>query len=169
MCASVESTQRSSALQLNTSTSPALAAGVMDRLFDVSDLVKLLIESESKQAAQRSSAACGIIGPTGGPMRRLLLKVVAAVLFFGLGWLAAHMAAGPQGAFKLTIDAPAGQTMLKCEGCQFLTWTADGHADQRQPVINFSCGNAPCRKAFGAVAITQEPKLIAGLKASAAP
>ena len=31
--------------------SPAMAAGVLDRLFDVSDLVNLLIESESKKAA----------------------------------------------------------------------------------------------------------------------
>jgi hypothetical protein len=31
--------------------SPAMAAGVVDRLFDVSDLVNLLIESESKKAA----------------------------------------------------------------------------------------------------------------------
>ena len=32
-------------------TSPAMAAGVTDRLFDVSDLVALLVESESKKAA----------------------------------------------------------------------------------------------------------------------
>jgi hypothetical protein len=31
--------------------SPAMAAGVTDRLFDVSDLVALLIESESQRAA----------------------------------------------------------------------------------------------------------------------
>jgi hypothetical protein len=31
--------------------SPAMAAGVTGRLFDVSDLVALLIESESKKAA----------------------------------------------------------------------------------------------------------------------
>jgi hypothetical protein len=31
--------------------SPAMAAGVRSRLFDVADLVTLLIESESKQAA----------------------------------------------------------------------------------------------------------------------
>ena len=31
--------------------SPAMAAGVVDRLFDVSDLVNVLIEAESKQAA----------------------------------------------------------------------------------------------------------------------
>lgn len=31
--------------------SPAMAAGVVDRLFDVVDLVNLLIESESKKAA----------------------------------------------------------------------------------------------------------------------
>ena len=32
-------------------TSPAMAAGVTTRLFDVSDLVALLVESESKKAA----------------------------------------------------------------------------------------------------------------------
>lgn len=32
-------------------TSPAMAAGVADRLFDVSDLVALLVESESQKAA----------------------------------------------------------------------------------------------------------------------
>jgi hypothetical protein len=32
-------------------TSPAMVAGVTDRLFDVSDLVKLLVETESKKAA----------------------------------------------------------------------------------------------------------------------
>jgi hypothetical protein len=31
-------------------TSPAMAAGVTDRLFDVSDLVALLVESEKKAA-----------------------------------------------------------------------------------------------------------------------
>jgi hypothetical protein len=31
--------------------SPAMAAGVVDRLMDVSDLLNLLIESESKEAA----------------------------------------------------------------------------------------------------------------------
>jgi hypothetical protein len=32
-------------------TSPAMAAGVTDRLFDVSDLVALLVESEKKAAS----------------------------------------------------------------------------------------------------------------------
>ena len=32
-------------------TSPAMTAGVTNQLFDVSDLVALLVESESKQAA----------------------------------------------------------------------------------------------------------------------
>ena len=32
-------------------TSPAMAAGVADRLFDISDLLALLVESESKRAA----------------------------------------------------------------------------------------------------------------------
>ena len=37
-------------------TSPAMAAGVVDRLFDVSDLVAILVESESKKAASLASA-----------------------------------------------------------------------------------------------------------------
>ena len=32
-------------------TSPAMAAGITDRLYDVMDLVNLLIESERKEAA----------------------------------------------------------------------------------------------------------------------
>ena len=32
-------------------TSPAMAAGITDRLFDISDLVTLLIEKESARAA----------------------------------------------------------------------------------------------------------------------
>ena len=32
-------------------TSPAMAAGVTNRLFDVSDLVALLVQSESEKAA----------------------------------------------------------------------------------------------------------------------
>lgn len=32
-------------------TSPAMAAGVTDRLFDVADLVALLVESEKEKAA----------------------------------------------------------------------------------------------------------------------
>lgn len=101
-------------------------------------------------------------------MRRVVAQLVAAALLVGLGWLAAHLAAGPQGVFRLTIDAPAGETRLKCEGCQFLTWTDDGHAGERQAVIVFSCSNGPCAKAFGAVATTQEPKRMADLTASAA-
>lgn len=96
-------------------------------------------------------------------MRRLVLQIVAALVFFGLGWLAAHVVAGmPEvGAFRITIDAPAGETSLECDGCQFLTWTAEGHAGERQPVITFSCGNGPCTKAFGAVASNPGPKLFA--------
>ena len=48
--------------------SPAMAAGVVDRLFDVSDLVNLLIESESKKAAY-AVLDCGLWGRSlgGGP------------------------------------------------------------------------------------------------------
>jgi len=39
-------------------TPPAMAAGVTTRLFDVSDVVALLVESESKKAAQ---APAGVV------------------------------------------------------------------------------------------------------------
>jgi hypothetical protein len=39
------------AIHTTLRTSPAMAAGVTDRLFDVMDLVKLLIEAESAKAA----------------------------------------------------------------------------------------------------------------------
>jgi hypothetical protein len=51
---------------------PAMAAGVSTRLMDVSDLVKLLIESEAEKAARRSgaypepaAASCGSTPPRG--------------------------------------------------------------------------------------------------------
>jgi hypothetical protein len=104
-------------------------------------------------------------------MKRLLTQGLAAVVIFGMGWLAARAAVGFQesGTFKLTIDAPAGETRLKCEGCQFLTWTPEGRAGERQSVINFSCSHGPCAMAFGAVAILQEPKLMADLNEKAEP
>lgn len=104
-------------------------------------------------------------------MRRRFIPLIAAVVFFGMGWLAARAAVGFQesGSFKLTIDAPAGETRLKCEGCEFLTWTPEGRAGERQTVINFSCSNGPCAMAFGALAMPQKPKLMAELNVSAAP
>lgn len=51
---------------------PAMAAGVSTRLMDVSDLVKLLTESEAEKAARRSgaypepaAASCGSTPPRG--------------------------------------------------------------------------------------------------------
>ena len=102
-------------------------------------------------------------------MRRLSLQFVAAVLLFGLGWTAARVAAGSPGVFRLSIDAPAGETRLKCEGCEFLTWTADGHAGERQSVVNVSCSVGPCSQAFGAVVHVPEPKLIARSAANGEP
>jgi hypothetical protein len=95
-------------------------------------------------------------------MKRLLPYLVIAALFFGAGWLVGHVGPGaPGGVFRLSIDAPTGDTKIKCEGCEFLSWTADGHADERQPVLNIACGDGPCWKVVGAVVVAPKPQLIA--------
>jgi hypothetical protein len=96
-------------------------------------------------------------------MRRLVSPVVVAVLFFSVGWLIGHAGPGaPNGGFfRLSIEAPTGDSTIKCEGCQFLTWTADGHAGARQPAFNYTCIIGPCRKVVGAVVVTLKPTLIA--------
>jgi hypothetical protein len=94
-------------------------------------------------------------------MRGLVPQLVAAVLLFGLGWFSARMASESPGVFRLSVDAPTGETRLKCEGCQFLTWTTEGHAGERQSTVNVSCNSGPCSQAFGAVVHVPEPTLIA--------
>jgi hypothetical protein len=63
--------------------------------------------------------------------------------------------------FRLSINAPTGDTTIKCEGCQFLSWTRDGRAGERQPALNFTCIDRPCVKVVGAVAVAPKPKLMA--------
>jgi hypothetical protein len=96
-------------------------------------------------------------------MKRFVVGLVAAVLFFGAGWLAASASLGLNGSgvFRLSIDAPAGETTIKCEGCEFLSWTAEGRAGDRHPAFNFTCSTGPCWKVVGAVAVTPKPQLMA--------
>ena len=94
-------------------------------------------------------------------MRRLVTHGVVAVLFFGVGSWAATSGLQPSGVFRLSIDAPNGDTTIKCEGCEFLTWTPEGHAGKRQPALSFTCSDGPCWKVVGAVAVTPKAKLIA--------
>ena len=96
-------------------------------------------------------------------MRRLVSQCVIAVLFFGVGFLVgnAGFSTAGGGVFRLSIDAPTGDTTIKCEGCQFLSWTADGHAGERQPAFGFTCSDGPCWKVVGAVVVTPKPKLMA--------
>jgi hypothetical protein len=93
-------------------------------------------------------------------MRRLVPHFVVAVLFFGVGLLVGNAGSSAQGIFRLSIDAPAGDTTIKCEGCQFLSWK-DGRVSERLPVFSFTCSEGPCWKVVGAVAVTPEPKLMA--------
>ena len=96
-------------------------------------------------------------------MRRLVLQFVVAVLCFGAGWLVANTpwaVRSRDGVFRLSIDAPAGETKINCEGCQFLTWI-DGRASEPQPVFTFTCSDGPCWTVVGAVAVRPTPKLMA--------
>jgi hypothetical protein len=95
---------------------PAMAAGVTTRLMDMSDLVAMLVDSESENAALFKSVVC-------------------------------------------LIDAPTGQTKIKCEGCEFFTWV-DGKARERQQVVDIDCANGPCWEVVGAIVSTQ-PVLLA--------
>jgi hypothetical protein len=140
----------------------AMAGGVTTRLYDVADLIALQVESESRKCRVADSPFVSSSRPLEAPMKRLVPHLVVAVLFFGVGWLAAA-SQGLQGSgvFRLSIDAPTGDTTIKCEGCQFLTWTADGRAGEPQPAFSFTCKTGPCWKVVGAVAVTPKPKLMA--------
>lgn len=95
-------------------------------------------------------------------MRRLALYVVVALVFFAAGWFGAH-SSRDYGVFRLTIEAPYGETTVACEGCEFFSWTADGHRDSNQSRFSYTCNAGPCRKVVGAVAVTVEPKVMAEL------
>lgn len=95
-------------------------------------------------------------------MKRLAIYVVVGIVFFAAGRFSAPVKPGP-GVFRLTIEAPYGETTVACEGCEFFSWTADGHRDKNQTRFNYTCNEGPCRKAVGAIAVTVEPKVIAAL------
>ena len=95
-------------------------------------------------------------------MRRLVTQLVVAGLCFGAGWLVAHTpwaGSPPQRVFRLSIDAPTGDTKIKCDGCQFLTWL-DGHAGAPQSSVTLTCSQGPCWSVVGAVAATSPPQQI---------
>jgi hypothetical protein len=96
-------------------------------------------------------------------MTRLIVHFVVAALCFGAGWLVANTTwAGlqPQKVFRLSVDAPTGETRIKCEGCQFLTWI-DGRAGEPEPAVIFTCSDGPCWTQVGAITVTPQPKLMA--------
>jgi hypothetical protein len=96
-------------------------------------------------------------------MRRLVSRLVVALLCFGAGWLVAETpwtALQPQRVFRLSFDTPTGETRVKCDGCQFLTWI-DGRAGTPEPTLTVTCGKGPCWTVVGAVAVTPEPQQIA--------
>ena len=96
-------------------------------------------------------------------MRRLVTQLVLAVLCFAAGWLVAHTpwaGSPPQRVFRLSIDAPTGDTKINCDGCQFLTWI-DGRAGAPQATVTFTCSRGPCWSVVGAVAVAAQPKQIA--------
>ena len=94
-------------------------------------------------------------------MKRLVIHTVVALLFFGIGWVAATSSFQGPGVFRLSIDAPMGETTIKCEGCEFLSWNTEGRLSGRQPTVSLTCADGRCSKVVGAVAATPTPKQIA--------
>ena len=94
-------------------------------------------------------------------MRRLVSQLVVAVLVFGAGWLVGSNSTSQRGdLFRLSVNAPTGDTTIKCEGCQFLSWAREGRLSERLPVLNFTCTDGPCLKVVGAIAVAPKPKLM---------
>jgi hypothetical protein len=94
-------------------------------------------------------------------MRRLILRFVFAAVCFAAGWLVATAGVWPggTGVFRLSIDAPTGDTRIKCEGCEFFTWS-EGRSGPRLHVLDIACAEGPCWKVVGAI-LNTKPMLLA--------
>jgi hypothetical protein len=94
-------------------------------------------------------------------MGRTLRQVMLAAVLFGAGVLVGSLGAGKASIFRLSIDAPRGDTTIKCDGCEFLSWT-DGHATERRRAISVACADGRCSQTVGAVIVeTSKPQLVA--------
>ena len=72
-------------------------------------------------------------------MTRIALRVILAVGLLGTGWVAAK-AQSSAPIFELQIDAPVGQTQIRCvRGCR-LAWVERGVNPNSSPITTFEYG-----------------------------
>lgn len=99
-------------------------------------------------------------------MLRQLLRALVVVLIFGAGYLAGGgMRTRDDGAtFRLSLNVPAGESRLSCDGCKFLTWV-HGRASTPQHDVTFDCASGRCSEVVVAI-VSREPRLLAGAEAT---
>ena len=74
-------------------------------------------------------------------MIRTSLRLTLVTALVGLGWMAAK-AQTAQPTFEIVVEAPAGETTIRCErGCE-LAWVQRGVNPNATPMqsFTFSCG-----------------------------
>ena len=72
-------------------------------------------------------------------MPQIVLRVVFAVGLLGTGWVAARAQSGAP-TFELQVDAPGGQTSIRCvRGCK-LAWVERGVNPNSSPIATFEYG-----------------------------
>jgi hypothetical protein len=78
-------------------------------------------------------------------MARTALRVALALGLLGTGWIAAK-AQTTAPTFELQVDAPGGETSIRCvRGCK-LAWVQRGMNpnDSPQPTFEYRCTGARC-------------------------
>jgi hypothetical protein len=77
-------------------------------------------------------------------MARTMIQIGLAVILIVAGWVAGR-AQSPAPAFELLVDAPEGQTTIKCiSGCE-LAWVERGVNPNYKatPTFTYSCKGTP--------------------------
>jgi hypothetical protein len=73
-------------------------------------------------------------------MRRASIRLIAIAAFICLGWVAGR-AQPTEPTFELVVDAPVGETSIRCvRGCE-LSWVERGRSPNAQtmPTFTFTC------------------------------
>ena len=91
-------------------------------------------------------------------MIRITLRLVLSLALVAAGWfvgLAHARSDHSRELFRLTIDAPAGDSAtVRCNGCSFLYWQ-EGHSTLRKEVTLTCDGAQPCTTVIGGTITTQ--------------
>jgi hypothetical protein len=96
-------------------------------------------------------------------MRRIVVQALAVVVFVGLGWYAGSRQGRHESSsiFRLRIDAPLGETAIRCEGCQFFSWPGGRAQLNRSVTVTCDGTVATCSRVIGAMVMPDELQQIA--------